>query len=383
MNTGVIASQLLAFALDSVPCAQLNPEQIDYEKLLKFSKIHSVANTVGYALEKLNILPDEYAPQFLREIKLGMVREATQEMEMLEISECLQRLGIKHMLLKGCVMKHLYPRPDLRSMCDIDIQYDTSRKDELDSVMLPMGYVRVETSGTDGINISYQKKPFMYIEFHGALMDKDVPLYNAYFDTDFRRTVAVQGCRVEYPDEDFFVFMMAHLAKHYFLGGSGLRSLADIWLFLRKKPGLDKEYIFEELKKIRLDEFTQIMLGVCTVLFDGAAPTQEQKNIISYMFGSGTYGTQTNAAAESVKNKRKSDYVIKRLFPGREFMAINYPAVRKCVLLLPLFWIVRLLNVFFRKTYKGSDVDRVLAVSDSQIDARKIPGNPQLYRKDE
>lgn len=383
MNTGLIASRLLAYAADGVPCEYLKAEKLDYEELYRFAKMHSITNIVGYALQKMNMLPEEYAAGFVREIKLGIAREATQELETLAISEGLDQLGIKHMLLKGWVMKRLYPRPDLRSMCDIDIQYDTSRKDELDGLMYELGYKRTETSGTDGINITYQKKPFMCIEFHGALMDKDVPLYNPYFDTDFRRTVAVEGCRVEYKDEDFFVFMMAHLAKHYFMGGSGLRSLADIWLFMRRKKELDTVYLFEELKKIRLDEFTKIMFGICSVLFDGAEPTKQQKAIISYIFGGGTYGTVSNAAAESVKETSKKDYVLKRLFPDREFMAINYPLVKKCVLLLPLFWIIRLISTALKKGYKGSDVDRVMNVSETQIDARKIPGNPQLYRKDE
>ena len=376
MNTGLIASRLFAFAADGVPCEELKNEQLDYTALYKFSKAHSIVNTVCYALEKLNMLPEEYAALFCRELKIGRAREATQELELEEISAQLEGRGIKYMPLKGSVMKHLYPRPDLRSMCDLDIQYDKSRKNELDEIMLPMGYEVAEVSGTDGVNIAYRKKPFMYIEFHGVLMDTDIPLYNSYFGTDFERTVPESGCRVKYTDEDFFVFMAAHLAKHYFLGGTGLRSLADIWLFLRKKPGLDTDYIFEELKKIRLDEFIKIIIGVNGVLFDGKAPDETQKTVINYILGSGTYGTMENRSADNIKDSSKLKYLLARLFPDRKFMAINYPAVDKCVLLLPLFWVIRLVSTFVKKGYKGSDVDMVMNVSTAQIDARNIPGNP-------
>lgn len=376
MNTGLVASRLFAFAADGVPCEFLKNEQLDYAELYKFSKAHSIVNTVCYALEKLNMLPEEYATPFRRELKIGRAREATQEIELEEISAQLESRGIKYMPLKGSVMKHLYPRPDLRSMCDLDIQYDKSRKDELDEIMLPRGYEVAEVSCTDGVNIAYIKKPFMYIEFHGVLMDTDIPLYNSYFGTDFERTVPDGGCRVKYKDEDFFVFMVAHLAKHYYLGGTGLRSLADIWLFLRKKPQLDMEYIFAELKKIRLDEFVKIIIGINGVLFEGKEPDEQQKNVISYILGSGTYGTLSNSSAENIKNQSKLQFVLKRLFPDREFMSINYPIVKKCVLLMPLFWIVRLVSTFFKKGYKGSDVDVVMNVSTTQTDARKIPGNP-------
>ncbi len=383
MNTGLIASRLFAFAADGVPCEELKNEQIDYSVLYKFSKAHSIVNTVCYALEKLNMLPEEYAAPFVRELKMGRAREAMQELELEEISAQLESRGIKHMPLKGSVMKHLYPRPDLRSMCDLDIQYDTSRKAELDEIMLPMGYTVAEVSGTDGVNISYSKKPFVYIEFHGVLMDTDIPLYNSYFGTDFERTVPDGGCRVKYTDEDFFVFMAAHLAKHYFLGGTGLRSLADIWLFLRKKPDLNMNYVFGELKKIRLDEFIKIIIDVNKVLFDGKVPDETQKSVINYILGSGTYGTMENRSAENVKNQSKLKYLLERLFPDRKFMAINYPLVSKCVLLLPFFWAIRLVSTFFKKGYKGSDVDIVMNVSTAQIDARKIPGNPLDNNKGE
>ena len=72
----------------------------------------------------------------------------------------------------------------------------------------------------------------------------------------------------------------------------------------------------------------------------------------------------------------KLKYMFRRFFPDRDFMAINYPVVKKCVLLLPLMWLVRLVTVFFKKGYKGSDVDTVMNVTAAQTDARKIPGNP-------
>ncbi len=377
MSIGIAASRLMAYATDGIPFEKELLDGVDYEQLFKFSKAHSVANLVGYALKKLNMLPEEYAAPFTKELKLSMVREATQELETQEIAAELEKRSIRYMILKGSVMKHLYPLPYLRSMCDVDIQYDTAFKNQLDDFMPELGYEKAEVSGTDGINISYLKRPFMYIEFHGALMDKDVPLYNEYFGTDFQRTVPVRGCEVKYSDEDFFVFMAAHLAKHYFLGGSGLRSLLDIWLYLRKKPQLNREYVFKELKKIKLDEFMKIMLSVNEVLFEGAKPTQRQRSIISYIFSSGTYGTASNSSAEAIKSQSKSSFLKERLFPSRDFMAINYPAVKKCVLLLPLFWIVRLISVFLKKGYKGSDVDMVMNVDASQIDARKIPGNPK------
>lgn len=376
MEVGVIAARLIAYVIDGVDPKLEKDMSIDHDALYAFSKSHSVDNIAGIALKKLNIMPPQYEKAYEKAYKISRAREATQELETQDIIEELECRGIKHMLLKGSVMKNLYPSPELRSMCDVDILYDTAHLVELEEIMTERGYELKEASGTGGINVSYVRKPFMNIEFHGVLMDSDIPLYNAYFGNDFEHTVADKGCRVKYPDEDFFVFMMAHLAKHYFHGGTGIRSLADIWLFLRKKPSLDMKAVREKLKIIRLDKFTDIIIGVNGVLFDGKEPTAQQSDIINYIFHSGTYGTAQHHSAEGIKQISKRQYVLKRLFPDREFMSINYPAVKKCALLLPLFWLIRLVKVAVKKGYKGSDVDLVMSLDESRLDARKIPGCP-------
>jgi len=45
---------------------------------------------------------------------------------------------------------------------------------------------------------------------------------------------------------------------------------------------------------------------------------------------------------------------------------------------LPVFWVVRLLKVLFKKEYKNSDVSNIMALDSSEIDARKIPGIPEV-----
>lgn len=387
METGLTAARLVAYVVGGAEPDRDLIAQTDQKALFEFSKSHSVDNIVCIALEKLNMMPEQYRQAYTRSYKISLVREATQEIETQEICGELERLGIKHMLLKGSVMKHLYPSPDLRSMCDVDILYDKKFADKLGAVMEECGYSLYEASGTGDVNLSYLKKPFMNIEFHGLLMDKDIPLYNAYFGENFEHTVPDEGCRVKYPDEDFFVFMMAHLAKHYFNGGTGLRSLVDIWLYLRSKPELDTAAVRSKLREIELDEFADIIIGVCGVLFDGNEPTALQSEIIDYIFHSGTYGTMSHKSVNNMEGKSKGGFLLARLFPGRDFMAINYPTVRKCAVLLPLFWVVRLLKVLFKKDYKGSDVSMVMSMSGSQLDAREIPGKPEINynynRKDE
>lgn len=56
-------------------------------------------------------------------------------------------------------------------------------------------------------------------------------------------------------NEDFYLFMLAHEYKH-FTGGTGVRSLVDTYIFLRRfSKSLDWDYLGEELEKLGITDF--------------------------------------------------------------------------------------------------------------------------------
>lgn len=379
MEIGYIAAALVGLALGGK--AAPPGGEIDYDALYRFAHEHSIVPLVAYGLKKADLSPPpEQAGRFANDLRVAMAMEATQEVYLQRLSEAFREQNIKFMPLKGCVMKHLYPQPFLRTMCDLDIQYDTARRDDVNKILLANGFFFEEASGTDGVNVSYRKPPYLHVEMHGVLMDADVPLYHEYFGKNFERTVPKNGSEVMYPDEDFFIFMVAHLAKHYFMGGTGLRSVADLWLYLKKKPELNVRYLYDELKKIELDEFLKIILGAAGVLFDGKEADETRQAVCRYLFDSKTYGTTAHLITRQADSSDRGAYLKKRLFPDAEFMAINYPAVKKCKLLLPLFWLIRLVTVVFTGRGRNNDVTAVLSASKETLDARNIPGKPVFIR---
>jgi len=374
MEIGYTAAALIGSVLGG--SAPLPTEALDYDALYRFAHEHSIVPLIACALKKADRLPPEQKSRFTNDLHVAMAMEATQEFYLQSLSDAFREKGIQFMPLKGCVMKHLYPQPFLRTMCDIDIQYDPARKKEVNDILLEKGFFFEEATGTDGVNVSYRKPPYLHVEMHGVLMDADVPLYHSYFGKNFERTVPKNGSEVMFGDEDFFIFMTAHLAKHYFAGGTGLRSIADLWLYLKKKPALNTRYIFEELKKIELDEFLRIILGAADVLFDGKEADETLQTVCRYIFDSRTYGTAEHRATRQADSSDRGAYLKKRLFPDAEFMAINYPIVKKCKLLLPLFWLIRLITVVFSRRGRKNDVTAVLSSSRQMLDARNIPGKP-------
>ena len=378
MELGYTAAALIGLVLGGKAAPPTG--EIDYDALYRFAHEHNIVPLIAFGLKKAGLLPPEQAGRFGNDLRVAMAMEATQEVYLQRLSEAFRAENIRFMPLKGCVMKHLYPQPFLRTMCDLDIQYDTARKADVDRILLANGFTLEEASGTDGVNLSYRKPPYLHVEMHGVLMDADVPLYHRYFGRDFERTVPKNGSEVQYGDEDFFVFMLAHLAKHYFAGGTGLRSVADVWLYLKKKPELDLAYVTGELKKIGLDEFFRVIRGAAGVLFDGEEPDETLRAVCIYLFDSRAYGTSEHLGTRQADSSDRGEYLKKRLFPDADFMAIKYPIVKKCRILLPLFWLIRLIRVLFTGRSRHNDVTTVLSASRQTLDARNIPGKPEIIK---
>lgn len=374
-NTELLTCALVGYTIGGK--APEVPADVDLKSVLSFSKRHGVSVLVSYALHKLEFPLGEYVAEFEKEESGALFRDTAMDIGTQEIVDKLHEAGVTYMLLKGSVMKALYPEPYLRSMCDIDIQYDTSKIDSVRSLMTELGYQMYDQSGTGGVNICYKRHPVMTVEMHGVLMDRDVPLYNSYFGTDFERTIPVDDYERRFSDEDFFVFMIAHLAKHYFSGGTGIRSLADVRVYLDKKPDIDMEYIRSELKKLDLDVFLQHILKLCDFLFGDYDGDELTRTMAEYVFNSNTYGTIENSLTSQV-GKDKNSFVLRRLFPPLAFMSIRYPVLKKLQFLLPLFWIVRLIASLFSGAYRSSDVKAAVNQSKASIDARLIEGRPVL-----
>ena len=50
------------------------------------------------------------------------------------------KISMKNIKIKGCVMKKLYPSPNMRSMCDIDILIEDDGIDRAEKIMQNLGY---------------------------------------------------------------------------------------------------------------------------------------------------------------------------------------------------------------------------------------------------
>lgn len=342
------------------------PHDVDFEGLYKISKFHSVSAMVSYALDKGGYLSETYMSQDLIQ-KWAMARihamrkNLMYDAEREQILQWMEEQGCWYMPLKGVILKEMYPDVGMREMCDNDILFDKKFREQLKECMVKRGYK--VSSYKVFIDDVYMKKPMYNFEFHTELFnDSMLPKWFDYYKNVIERLKkdADNMFGYHFNNEDFYIYMIAHGAKHYRESGTGIRFLADQNVYLRhKNDSMDWKYINEQLIKLEIEEFEKDSKELSKKIFDASVDLVEFLNfdkkeckMLSYLMNSGTYGTITNKVknelsdineeAEKINLWAKINYLFGRIFPGMEHMKKFEPFIYEHKWLIPFFWIYRI-----------------------------------------
>ncbi len=292
-----------------------------------------------------------------------------------EIFSAFDEAGIDYMPLKGTLLKPLYLKPEMRSMGDADILIKTEQYDKIKPIMLKLGFSESVESNHEFI----WKKPGAFIELHKRLIPSYNKDYYAYFGDGWRLANVKNGTRYEMTDEDQMIYLFTHYAKHYRDGGIGIRHIVDLWVYRKNKPDMDEQYIKSELEKLQLFDFYVNTVKTLSVWFEGKTADSMTDFITQIIFNSGVYGTKeahllsqavkiskTQGNAENVKKKKYLTSII----PPYSAMRQQYAFLKKWPVLLPVMWVVRLLDIIIFKSEKiKKKREEVNKINDEDINS--------------
>lgn len=316
-------------------------ENIDFKQIYKTAERHKVQETVYYGIKKImSRLPAETCAEWEKVHFYGISRSVRQLAELKNICEAFTREKIVHMPLKGSIIKHMYPSPDMRNMADMDILIKPEDADRVYDIMMGMGYT-CELKGVYHHDI-YIKEPIYNIEIHVSLFDSYDGVWDSYYKDILQRSSAGQN---EYErvlsHEDFFVYNMVHFAKHFQNSGSGIRSIMDIYVMKNAMSDMDMAYVNKQLKKLELTDFYRKVTALEEYWFEDGKFSKEVGETADYVLTSGTYGTVYNAVKNQVKNKGRFRAFLYNAFLPYYKMTISFPFLKKMPFLLPFCWIAR------------------------------------------
>lgn len=348
--------ELLRAALHGT-CPGEPPEGIDWEKMYALADFHSVAPTVYYGILQL---PEKQRPiprvlsRFQKAMQITLGRESIQYFEVNHLMEELDQEGIAYLPLKGWLLKELYPRPDMRSMCDVDILISEQDMPKIAEIMKRCGFeMEMHGENHDG----YMKSGTLSIEMHWQLFGETSPYYDYFREFMEKRTTSAKPGKMErkLSREDFYIHMIAHMAKHFRGGGTGVRSVLDVYEY-QKAFGkeLDYEYMNSELDQIGLRGFLYASEELARSWFETGEDIDRDRRSKMAMFilSAGTYGCKDFEIVAKIQHEdlSKAKYLLRRFFPGRKWLQVQYPCLEKAPVLLPFCWIARgCRSVFMRR----------------------------------
>lgn len=369
MNTEKLVLYLCLCAINNISPSENIMKDADIKEIYKYGITHKVIALVCYALEKIIQVPVPFMEAKTKAIRKDMLMDA----ELQKISAFMEDKGIFYMPLKGALLKELYPKAGMRQMSDVDIFYDSDFREEVKEYMLSLSY---ECTACTDSQDAYKRQPVYNFEFHHLLFSQveSKTLYEYYKDIESRLVKDKENSfRYDMTEEDFYIYLIAHEYKHFSQFGTGIRSLLDVLVFLRRyEETLDMVYVRRELEKLNLSEFEEKQRELCKKLDSDKFYrnlSENEEELLSCFLCGGVYGDyrtgivnrmagKTGEKNREVTKGKKIKYIFKRIFPPIEYYRAAYPFFYKYRLLIPFCVVYRVfLALFKRNDFVKSELD--------------------------
>lgn len=351
--------------------------KIELDSLYKLAKAHQIIPLIFYGLAQISEL--ENHPVFIKFMmsSASMVSFSESQLGMLnQLFECFDKEGIEHLKMKGTILKRLYTYPEMRMMSDADIYVKIEKYPQIKAILENLGY----TFKCESDHEIIWNKNELTVEIHKRLIPsytKDLATY--YEGKEWEKLSLVEDGRYEYKmkDEDTFIYLFTHFAKHYRDGGIGIKFMTDFYVYMNKLQ-LDYEYIEGELNKMGLLEFYQNTKKTLDVWFCNGEENEVTDLITRKIFNAGAYGaSKEKKKAEALKlsgkekNLKKAKRKKKRrlIFPPFKQMCAKYRWLKKAPFMLPIMWIVRLISALFKGKKSLETFNRLDNVSKEEIES--------------
>lgn len=338
MKTSDAVIYLVLCGANDVKPDQAKIREMDLDSVYAFAHRHMLSAMTARALVSAGFR-DQRSSQSIGQ---AMRREAIYAHELSRLKDQLNEEEVWFVCLKGIVLQRLYPEPWCREMADHDLLVNPGREKDVKNIMESCGFTTISYgSGTHDV---YHKMPILNFEIHTELFGTmhDEKLYH-YYQNVKDRLIRKERCEYVLSPEDFYIYNIAHAYKHYTLGGTGLRTLLDIYMFLKKNE-LDWTYVKRETEKLGISAFEKNTRELAEKTYTYGKLTESEKNELDYILSSGVHGTVRHRIENVLTKKKWSriEYMVQRFRvpfskknPSYQTFASTYPFFYKHMILLP------------------------------------------------
>lgn len=329
------------------------PNEVPHKMITATARRQKMENIIFYGLSNCGVdTSAEHYNTLNNNVMRNIYVDRKQSFLLNLITDEFTKNEICFCILKGPRLKRLYPKSDMREMVDIDILIKVEQYDKIKPLLLSLGFTESEESLHEFIWY-YQN---LTVELHKQLIPSNNKDYFAFFGDGWGFVKPKEPGAFEYEmsKEDEFLFMFAHIAKHFRDTGIGIRYFIDLWLY-KKAFSLDEAYLEKNLEVLNLLTFYRNFTDTSAVWFDDKKPTDLTDFITEYVFNSCVRGTATNSALSTGLLAKKYGGIVsgkkltflRLVFPDFRRMTVKYPVLKKVPLLLPFCYIARWFEALF------------------------------------
>lgn len=332
------------------------PAGTDWGQVCRMARLHGV-DTMAFAAVRDRVAREdpEVFQVWNRRYAQNMVQHVIQEQESRRIGRRFHQAGIPVVPLKGARLGELYPRREYRQMSDLDYLIPAASADAGGEILRELGYETLPEEEQTDFHTGYQKLPYMAVELHTRLLP-EWDANAAYFDRawDYVTRDEAEEDGESFSPEFFYLFLAAHMAKHFFSLGLGIRAVLDDYLFRHAHADdLDWTWVRQELKKLGLLRYMDQVGQVGEKWFGKDTPArwpERMRRMEREIYASGTHGSGLSRLAAAMPEKGQLGgwdsvgFLFRRIFVGRVYLQSQYPSLGRYPFLLPLCWAHRVLR---------------------------------------
>lgn len=301
------------------------------------AKRHDVANMLAFGLKK-NGLPVSNEP----EISKAVYRYTKQDYELNNICNALETAKIAFIPLKGSVIRKYYPEPWLRTGADIDVLIHKSDIEAAKTCFTEK--LKYKFDGMNEYDVSFYSLSGCHTELHFNLIDDDlVETAKPVLEDVWNDAVKYPGCeyRHEMSAEMFYFYHITHMAKHFLIGGCGIRPFVDLYI-LNHNFDFDREKCGLLLESGQLTDFAKTAALLSEAWFGNGEQSETTLRMQEYILRGGVFGTHENhVAVQQQKMGGKVQYVLYKIFIPYKELKNLYPVLEKHRWLLPIMEVRR------------------------------------------
>ena len=365
------AEKLLFSMLRSVVCGWEVDEQVKnaatpelLEETFNLANKHDLGHLVGQAVANWK-LPECPVGAKAKQVAMdAFCRYMRIDYEYQRLCRILEEAKTPFIPLKGSVLRSSYPEPWMRTSCDIDILVKKEQLEETSKLLQEKANYRYILITPH--DVSLRAPSGVHLELHydtieDAICHEAQEILGKVWET--ARPVRPDAFQMAMPDEMFYYYHVAHMAKHFQNGGCGVRPFLDLWI-MEHRMEHDPEMRAALIKQGGMLAFWEASVKLVNAWFSGEKPDEMSQRFARFTLNGGTYGSmEGQVMIRQNQSGSKLKYIFCRIFLAYDVIKFEYPILMKHKWLTPFYQVRRWFKLF-RKDSRRRTAQQLQATGD-------------------